>query len=126
MFTGLWDCFTSQEVVDMVRYQISLGATLAQTSAFICNTCVAPAKAAFSAGTDNTTIIIIAFLHGKTRTGWMKWITERVERNADWSTLSSIPQIYGLYKPLMHPAHIATDFDFALPPPAEPISISFA
>ena len=81
MFTGVWDCFSPENIVDIIRYQISLGATLTQACTFICNACVAPSSA-FRVGTDNITIIVVAFfLQGRTREEWMKWIAERVGTN---------------------------------------------
>ena len=118
MFTGVWDCFSSEDVIDIIRYQISLGATLTQACTFICNACVAPSRS-FRVGTDNITIVVVAFLQGRTRTEWMEWITERVRTNVG-RTPSIIPQIFGTYKPLEHPAELETDFNITIPSPKPP------
>ena len=65
------------------------------------------------------TIIVIAFLQGRTVTEWMGWVAERVQTKKGHATPSSIRQIHGAIKPIVHPARITTDFDFTLPPPSE-------
>ncbi len=70
IYSGIWDCFGSQEAIDIIRYHISLGATLTQACVFMCDVCVAPSRS-YPFGTDNTTIIIVAFLHGQTEAEWM-------------------------------------------------------
>ena len=118
MFTGVWDCFSPEDVINMIRYQISLGATLTQACTFMCNACVAPYQT-FGVGTDNITIIVVAFLQGRTRMEWMEWITERVRTNVG-CTPPIIPQIFGTYKPLEHPAELKTDFNITIPSPKPP------
>jgi len=115
---GIWDCFGSQEAIDIIRYHISLGATLTQACVFMCDVCVAPSRS-YPFGTDNTTIIIVVFLHGQTEAEWMDWIAARVQAQVGRATPSTIPQLY-MDKQLQHPAHIFPDFDSALPIPEIP------
>jgi serine/threonine protein phosphatase PrpC len=121
IFSGIWDCFSSQELVDIIRYHISLGATLVQTCTFICDICIAPRLKfrgqVYPYGTDNMTIIIAAFLHGKTRAEWMESIAERVKTKSGRATPSTIRQLYSGLQLTEHPAHIKTDFSFTYPPP---------
>jgi hypothetical protein len=65
------------------------------------------------------TILIAAFLHGKTRAEWMEWISERVKVNAGYETPSIIPPLYSV--PTEHPTQTTTDFDLALFPPTDPV-----
>ncbi len=119
IFIGIWECYDPQEVVDIARYHISLGATLTQTCTFIIDTCVAPI-ASSPYGRDNMTIAIVAFLHGQTKEEWMKWMATRVAEKAGYATPSRIPQIYS-EKRVKHPARVTPNFDFTLFPPAEPV-----
>ena len=117
MFTGVWDCFSPEDVVNIIRYQILLGATLTQACTFMCNACVAPYPT-LGVGTDNITIIVVAFLQGRMRMEWMEWITEQVRSTP--GPPSVIPQNFGKSKPLEHPAEIKTDFNITLPSPKPP------
>ena len=119
MFLGIWDCVESQELIDIIRYHISLGATLSQTCAFICDLCIAPTFWKSSSeqfdhrGADNMTIIIVAFLHGQTKAQWMEWISGRVRMQTGYPTPSTIVQLYPGH-PTLHPP-VKTDYDFTVP-----------
>ena len=67
------------------------------------------------------TLVVVAFLHGRTEKEWMEWIKTRVNSETGRATPSSISQIYGEDKPLAHPANVVTDFNFALLPIVEPL-----
>lgn len=45
----------------------------------------------FPIGLDNTTVIVVAILHGRTKEEWYAWVTDNVE-NAD--VPPNIPQLY--------------------------------
>lgn len=40
--TGIWDCLSSQQVVNFVRYQVSEGKSLAAIGEMMCEHCLAP------------------------------------------------------------------------------------
>ncbi|GBE89731.1 Protein phosphatase 2C homolog 2 [Sparassis crispa] len=90
---GIWDCVSSQDVVNMVRLFLSQGMTLPKVCEEICNHCIAPnADGAF--GNDNMTIVIVALLQGRTTEEWYKWITERTTSRYGYETPEKPPQLY--------------------------------
>lgn len=126
MFAGITECLESQQLVDIIRYHISLGATPAQACTFICDICTAPSAwqkdRKHTRGSDNMTIIIAALLHGKEKTAWMQWISERTKAS---KTPSDIPQLYPGMPLVRHPACISPDFDYHIQPPTvEPLKAS--
>jgi len=92
---GIWDCLSSQQVVDFVRYQVSEGKDISEISEMICDHCLAP-DTSFGGGhgCDNMTIIIVAILHGRTKEEWHAWITDCVKSDDGYQTPSTVPQIY--------------------------------
>lgn len=92
---GIWDCLTSQQVVDFIRLEISEGKELSEISEEICEHCLAPdASSGTGIGCDNMTVLIVAILNGKTKRGWYDWITDRVKTGYGFGTPNTIPQIY--------------------------------
>ncbi|CAO3597023.1 unnamed protein product [Absidia cylindrospora] len=59
---GIWDCRSDQQVVDIIRYGLTLKKTLVQISEELMDTCLAESNTA-SVGCDNMTLVIVAFLH---------------------------------------------------------------
>jgi protein phosphatase 2C family protein 2/3 len=60
----------------------------------MCDYCLRPNRTStteFTIGLDNTTVIVIAILHGRTKEEWYAWVTDRVE-NA--GVPPDIPQLY--------------------------------
>jgi len=92
---GIWDCLSSQQVVDFVRYQVSEGKDISEISEMICDHCLAP-DTSFGGGhgCDNMTIIIVAILHGRTKEEWHAWITDCVKSDDGYQTPTTVPQIY--------------------------------
>ncbi|PFH53983.1 hypothetical protein AMATHDRAFT_72999 [Amanita thiersii Skay4041] len=92
---GIWDCLSSQQVVDIVRYQVSEGKDLAEITEMICDHCLAPdTTSRIGIGCDNMTILIVAILHGRTKEEWYAWITDRVHNRYGYDTPTTIPQLY--------------------------------
>lgn len=92
---GIWDCLTSQQVVDFIRLKVSEGKELNEIGEEICEHCIAPdTSSGTGIGCDNMTVLIIAILHGKTKQEWYEWITDRVKSGYGFSTPNTIPQIY--------------------------------
>jgi len=98
---GIWDCLTSQQVVDFVRLQVSEGKQLSEIGEMMCEHCLAPdTSSGAGIGCDNMTVLIIALLHGRTKEEWYTWITDRVKNQYGYPTPSTIPQLYA-YSRLM-------------------------
>jgi len=92
---GIWDCLTSQQVVDVIRYEVSEGKELAEITELICDHCLAPdTSSRLGIGCDNMTILIVALLHGRTKEEWCSWIKDRVENGIGYETPNSLPQLY--------------------------------
>ncbi|KAJ3509423.1 hypothetical protein NLJ89_g5230 [Agrocybe chaxingu] len=92
---GIWDCLSSQQVVDFVRYQVSEGKELTEIGEMMCDHCLAPdTTSGAGIGCDNMTVLIVAITHGRTKEEWYQWVTERVKTNYGYNTPSTVPQLY--------------------------------
>ena len=95
MPSGIWDCLSSQQCVDVIRLMISQGKDLSQTCEDICELCLAPdTNSGAGIGCDNMTILIVAILHGRTIEEWYKWVTERTQQKYGHQTPDELPQLY--------------------------------
>ena len=94
MIAGIWDCLTSQNVVDFVRYQVSKGKELTEIGEMMCDHCLAPDTELGTDGCDNMTVVIVAITHGRSKKEWYKWIANRVKKNYGYETPSALPQLY--------------------------------
>jgi hypothetical protein len=95
MWVGIWDCLTSQQVVDIVRYQISKGKCLAEISGLIFDHCLSPdSDNGHSTGQDNMTMILVGLLGNRTKKEWYAWITKRVKKGHGYETPSALPELY--------------------------------
>lgn len=92
---GIWDCLTSQQVVDIIRLQISQRKELNDIAESLCDLCLAP-DTNFDAGKgcDNMTVLIIGLLNGRTKEQWYDWIADRVQNKYGYDTPPEVPQIY--------------------------------
>ncbi|KIY45612.1 PP2C-domain-containing protein [Fistulina hepatica ATCC 64428] len=92
---GIWDCLSSQQVMDFVRLEISIGKDLAKIGELICEHCLAPdTTSGAGIGCDNMTVLIIAILHGRTKEEWYSWVADRVKSKVGYSTPLSHPTLY--------------------------------
>ena len=96
MIAGIWDCLSSQDVVNFVRYQVSKGKELTEIGGMICDHCLAPSTETSGPdiGCDNMTILIVAITHGRSKKEWYTWIKNRVKKNYGYETPDSPPQLY--------------------------------
>ncbi|KAM6503638.1 Protein phosphatase 2C (PP2C)-like domain containing protein [Amanita muscaria] len=94
---GIWDCLSSQQVVDIVRYEISEGKELSEITELICDHCLAPDTTRVyqdMIGCDNMTVLIVAILHGRSKEEWYSWIADRVKNKYGYETPNALPQLY--------------------------------
>jgi protein phosphatase 2C family protein 2/3 len=76
---GIWDCLTSQQVVDFVRRYIKENKSLIEISELMMNTCLAPTSGGSGIGCDNMSVCIVALLHEKeTLDQWYKRIQDKI------------------------------------------------
>ncbi|XP_065838341.1 probable protein phosphatase 2C T23F11.1 [Oscarella lobularis] len=62
---GIWDVLTNVEAVEFVRSRISQNMELCQICEELLTRCLAPDSRLGSIGCDNMTVVIVAFLHGR-------------------------------------------------------------
>ncbi|CAK5284201.1 unnamed protein product [Mycena citricolor] len=92
---GIWDCLSSQQVVNFIRYQVSEGHSLVEIGQNMCEHCLAPdTNSGAGIGCDNMTVLIVAILNGRTMEEWSAWITDRVKNEYGYKTPSVLPQLY--------------------------------
>ncbi|KAJ7600523.1 phosphatase 2C-like domain-containing protein [Mycena floridula] len=91
---GIWDCLSSQQVVDIVRLLVAEGKTLNEVSETICELCVAPDTSGGGLGCDNMTVTIVALLQGRTKEEWAAQIKTLVENGHGYPTPKSLPTLY--------------------------------
>ncbi|KAJ5863317.1 hypothetical protein N7455_007385 [Penicillium solitum] len=75
---GIWDCQSSQAVVEFVRRGIAAKQPLAQISENMMDNCLASNSETGGVGCDNMTMTVIGLLQGKTKEEWYNQIAERV------------------------------------------------
>ncbi|CAA20880.1 serine/threonine protein phosphatase PP2C catalytic subunit Ptc2 [Schizosaccharomyces pombe] len=75
---GIWDCKSSQQVVEFVRRGIVARQSLEVICENLMDRCIASNSESCGIGCDNMTICIVAFLHGRGLEDWYNWITQRV------------------------------------------------
>ncbi|OJJ49567.1 hypothetical protein ASPZODRAFT_149088 [Penicilliopsis zonata CBS 506.65] len=75
---GIWDCQSSQAVVEFVRRGIAAKQDLHRICENMMDNCLAPNSETGGVGCDNMTMVIIGLLHGKTKEEWYNQIAERV------------------------------------------------
>lgn len=61
---GIWDCFTNDQLVSMIREKLGCGWTLQHITEFVLNECLSMASSITGIGFDNMTLMIVA-LHPK-------------------------------------------------------------
>jgi protein phosphatase 2C family protein 2/3 len=92
---GIWDCLSSQDVVNIVRYQVTEGKELTEIGEMICDHCLAPdTTSGAGIGCDNMTVLIVAITHGRSKEEWYTWIADRVKNNYGYETPKDLPQLY--------------------------------
>ncbi|KAK4190725.1 putative phosphatase 2C [Podospora australis] len=75
---GIWDCQSSQAVVEFVRRGIAAKQDLDKICENMMDNCLASNSETGGVGCDNMTMIIIGFLRGRTKEEWYEEIAKRV------------------------------------------------
>ncbi|RMZ90562.1 hypothetical protein DV736_g2216, partial [Chaetothyriales sp. CBS 134916] len=75
---GIWDCQTSQAVVEFVRRGIAAKQELYRICENMMDNCLASNCETGGVGCDNMTMIVIGLLNGKTEEEWYDMISKRV------------------------------------------------
>ncbi|KAL1304571.1 hypothetical protein AAFC00_003545 [Neodothiora populina] len=75
---GIWDCQSSQAVVEFVRRGIASKQELSAICENMMDNCLASNSETGGVGCDNMTITIVGLLHGKTKDEWYQMIADRV------------------------------------------------
>ncbi|KAI9794780.1 MAG: Protein phosphatase 2C 2 [Peltula sp. TS41687] len=75
---GIWDCQSSQAVVEFVRRGIAAGQELYRICENMMDNCLASNSETGGVGCDNMTMIIVGLLRGKTKEDWYREVARRV------------------------------------------------
>nr|POF16563.1 protein phosphatase 2c like 2 [Quercus suber] len=75
---GIWDCQSSQAVVEFVRRGIAAKQELQAICENMMDNCLASNSETGGVGCDNMTMVVIGLLNGKTKEEWYKMIGDRV------------------------------------------------
>lgn len=96
---GIWDCLTSQQVIDFVRRGVKLGEPLTQICEKMMDTCLAPTSGGSGIGCDNMSVCIVALLKdGETVEEWASRIAGKIS-DADLAKLPTPDELsLDLYK----------------------------
>ncbi|KAI1810880.1 phosphatase 2C-like domain-containing protein [Poronia punctata] len=77
---GIWDCQSSQAVVEFVRRGIAAKQELDKICENMMDNCLASNSETGGVGCDNMTMVIIGFLRGKTKEQWYDEVASRVAK----------------------------------------------
>ncbi|RFU29676.1 hypothetical protein B7463_g6679, partial [Scytalidium lignicola] len=75
---GIWDCQSSQAVVEFVRRGIAARQDLSKICENMMDNCLASNSETGGVGCDNMTMVIVGILRGKTKEQWYDEIAKRV------------------------------------------------
>ena len=78
MTLGIWDCQSSQAVVEFVRRGIVAKQDLSAICENMMDNCLASNSDTGGVGCDNMTMVVIGLLQGKTKEQWYEDIAKRV------------------------------------------------
>ena len=75
---GIWDCQSSQAVIEFTRRGIAAKQELHLICENMMDNCLASNSETGGVGCDNMTMIVIGLLHGRTKEEWYEMIGKRV------------------------------------------------
>ncbi|PWZ00392.1 PP2C-domain-containing protein [Testicularia cyperi] len=87
---GIWDCLSSQDVVDVVRRSVADGKELRDICEDLMHRCLAPDSETGGIGCDNMTVCIVALLNGRTKAEWYEYVKKRVESGEGYQTPAKV------------------------------------
>lgn len=111
---GIWDCLSSQQVIDFVRHHVATGTDLTEIGKKICDYCLAPDTQSEVYGCDNMTVLIVALLQGRTKEEWYLWIKDRLVKRYGYPTPSFFRSLYSQSRVLFN-AQTATSYNSSRP-----------
>jgi len=88
--SGIWDCLSSQQVVDFVRRAVANGDDLGKICEDLMVKCLATDSETGGIGCDNMTVVVVALLNGRTPEEWRDWVKDRVDRKG--ALLTVVPK----------------------------------
>lgn len=91
---GIWDCLSSQQVVDFTRRAVANGDDLGKVAEDMMTKCLARDSETGGIGCDNMTVVIVALLGGRTPEEWQAWVKERVDNKVGYDTPESVPDVF--------------------------------
>ncbi|MCJ1355393.1 MAG: Protein phosphatase 2C 2 [Icmadophila ericetorum] len=77
---GIWDCQSSQAVVEFVRRGVAAKQELHKICENMMDNCLASNSETGGVGCDNMTMIVVALLAGKTKEEWYQLVADRVAK----------------------------------------------
>ncbi|RYP89473.1 hypothetical protein DL769_000024 [Monosporascus sp. CRB-8-3] len=77
---GIWDCQSSQAVIEFVRRGIAAKQDLDKICENMMDNCLASNSETGGVGCDNMTMIIVGFLRGRTKEQWYEEVASRVAK----------------------------------------------
>lgn len=77
---GIWDCQSSQAVVEFVRRGVAAKQDLDQVCENMMDNCLASNSETGGVGCDNMTMIVVGFLRGKSKEAWYDEVATRVAK----------------------------------------------
>ncbi len=87
---GIWDCLSSQQVIDVIRRAIANGDSLTKICEDLMVKCLAPDSELGGIGCDNMTVVIVALLGGRTLEEWSAWVKERVDKKSERAVVADL------------------------------------
>ncbi|SNX83903.1 related to PTC3 - ser/thr protein phosphatase PP2C [Melanopsichium pennsylvanicum] len=107
---GIWDCLSSQDVVDIVRRSVANGKELKNICEDLMDRCLAPDLDTGGIGCDNMTVCIVALLNGRTKDEWFSWIKDNIEVSKfNRTTPRDVAPIFKNAAPASHGQESGTD-----------------
>ncbi|EJD50696.1 PP2C-domain-containing protein [Auricularia subglabra TFB-10046 SS5] len=101
---GIWDCLSSQQVINIVRRQVAEGKELADICELVLDRCLSQDSSIQGGiGCDNMTMVIVALLGGRTKEQWYAWVKDRVERGHGFPTPAGLPELYPHHRAHFNP-----------------------
>lgn len=80
---GIWDCFTNDDLLQMIREKLASGWSFQHITEYVLNECIRMASSVTGIGFDNMTLMIVAFHPDSTIDEWFDTMQQRVNDELD-------------------------------------------